>query len=175
MEEKLKMTNANNGENGDKKHRLVLPYKVDGRNHVLRSMEKYVTKLPLKKSTLQITYTGKKLSSQFSIKDKTNFKYQYDLIYHVNRPLRTCEDNYIGETARRIQERIKDHNEIDHKSHILKHSIEKHHDNMTQENFKTIAKNFKNNKWKRKISEPLLIKDLRPTLNAQQIRSIKNV
>ena len=26
------------------------------------------------------------------------------------------------------------------------HSIEKHHDNVTQENFKIIAKNFKNNK-----------------------------
>ena len=63
----------------------------------------------------------------------------------------------------------------DHKSHMLKHSIEKYHDNMTQENFKIIAKNFKNKKWKRKISEPLWIKDLQPTLNAQQIRSIETV
>ena len=50
---------------------------------------------------------------------------------------------------------------------MLKHSIEKNHENVLAENFKVIAKNFKNNKWKRKISESLWIKDLRPTLNAQ--------
>ena len=50
---------------------------------------------------------------------------------------------------------------------MLKDSIEKHHDNVTQENFKIIAKNFKNNKWKQKISESLWIKDLRPILNTQ--------
>ena len=38
---------------------------------------------------------------------------------------------------------------------------------MAKGSFKNIAKNFKNNKWKRKISESLWIKDLRPTLNAQ--------
>lgn len=30
-------------------------------------------------------------------------------------------------------------------------------------------KNFENNEWKRKISESFWIKDLRPTLNAQDI------
>ena len=67
----------------------------------------------------------------------------------------TCEENYIGETARAIHERIKDHNGRDHKSHMLKDSIEKHHDNLAHENFKIIAKNFKINKWKQKISESL--------------------
>ena len=85
----------------------------------------------------------------------------------MNSPIPICEDNYIGEIARRIHERIKDHNGRDHKSHILKHSIEKHQDNVDQKNFKIIVKNLKNNKWKRKISESLWIKDLRPTLNAQ--------
>ena len=94
--------------------------------HILRSMEKYVRKLLPKKSTLQITCTGKKLSSQFNIKEKTNFEDQHDLIYHVNCPIPTCEDNYTGETARRINERIKDHNRRDLKWHILKHRIEKH-------------------------------------------------
>ena len=55
----------------------------------------------------------------------------------------------------------------DQKSHLLKHNFEKHHDHVVQENFKIIAKNFKNNKWKRKLSESLWIKDLRLTLNAQ--------
>ena len=50
---------------------------------------------------------------------------------------------------------------------MLKHSIEKNYVNVLTENFKVIDKNFKNNKWERKISESLWIKDLRPTLNAQ--------
>ena len=65
-----------------------------------------------------------------------------------------------------IHELTKDLNGRAHKSHMLKHSIEKHHDNVAQENFKIIAENFRN-KGKRKISESLWIKDLRPTLNAQ--------
>ena len=56
----------------------------------------YVRKLPRKKSILEMTYTGKKLRSQFIIKDKTDFKHQHDLIYHVNCPIPTCRDNYIG-------------------------------------------------------------------------------
>ena len=64
----------------------------------------------------------------------------------MNCPIPTCEGNYIGETARHIHEHIKDHNGRDHKSHMVKHSIEKYHYNVAQENFKIIAKNFRNNK-----------------------------
>ena len=52
-----------NNESGNKKHRLVLTYKSDKGTHILRSMEKYVRKLLPKTLTLQITYSGKKLSS----------------------------------------------------------------------------------------------------------------
>ena len=68
----------------------------------------------------------------------------------MNCHIPTFEDNYIGQTARRIQERIKDDNGRDHKSHMFRHSIEKHHDHVAQQNFNIIAKNFRNNKWKRK-------------------------
>ena len=112
-----------NGESGERKHRLVLPNKGDTGTHILRSIEKYVRKLLPKKSRLQITYTGKKLSSQFNIRDKTNFEHQHDLIYHVNCPIPALEDIYIGETARCIHECIKDHKGRDHKSHMLKHRI----------------------------------------------------
>ena len=74
------------------------------------------------------------------------------------------EDNYIGVTARGIHKRIKDHNGRDHKSHMLKHSIEKHHDNVIQESCKIIAKNVRNKKWKGKVSDSLWLKDLRPRL-----------
>ena len=68
---------------------------------------------------------------------------------HAICPITTCEENYISETARHRHERIKDHNGRDHKSHIKSHIIiafKKRHDNVAQENFKIIAKNFRNNK-----------------------------
>ena len=75
MKENPKVTKVDNDESGDEKHRLVLPYKGDKRTHILRSMERYVRKLLSKKSTLQITYTGKKLNYQFNNKEKINFKH----------------------------------------------------------------------------------------------------
>ena len=49
----------NNDESGDGKHWSEQPYKGDKGTNILRSMEKYVRKLIPKKSTLQITHTGK--------------------------------------------------------------------------------------------------------------------
>ena len=71
----------------------------------------------------------------------------------------------MRESARRITERIKGHNGRDHTSHVLKHSIEQSQKNVNTIDFKSIHKNFHNNKRKRKIAEALSIKDLRRTLN----------
>ena len=76
-------------------------------------------------------------------------------------------DDYIRELARRIIERVKDHGRRDAKSHVLKYSSEKEHVEVTQEDFKIIGSNFKNNKLNRKIAEALLIKQKRPSLNVQ--------
>ena len=78
-----------------------------------------------------------------------------------------CSDDYVGELARRIIERVKDHGERDTKSHVLKHSSEKEHIEVTQEVFKIIVSNFKNSRLKRKIAEALLIKQKHPSFNVQ--------
>ena len=78
-----------------------------------------------------------------------------------------CPDDYIGESARRIIERVKDHGGRDTKSHVLKHSSEKEHVEVTQEDFKIISSHFKNNRLKRKIAEALLMKQKRTSLNVQ--------
>ena len=52
-------------------------------------------------------------------------------------------------------------------NHVLKHSSEKEYVEVTQEDFKIIGSNFKNNRLKRKITEALLIKQKRPSLNVQ--------
>ena len=117
---------------------------------------------------LEITLTGKRLNSCFSIKDKISFEHQHDLIYYVNCTEPSRHDNYVGEIGRRIVERIKDHSGRDHASHMVKHKIETSHADVNTANFKIIDMNFSNNKRKWKITESLWIKDLRPTLNVQE-------
>ena len=60
MKENPKVILMNNDESGDGKHPSEQPYKGDKGTNILRSMEKYVRKLIPKKSSLQITHTGKK-------------------------------------------------------------------------------------------------------------------
>ena len=61
-----------------------------------------------------------------------------------------CLD-YIGESARRVIERVNDHGGRDTKSHVLKHSSEKEHVEVTQEDFKIIVSHFKNNRLKGRL------------------------
>ena len=112
-----------------------------------------------------MTYVGKKLGTSFNVKDQSKFDHQHDVVYYVYYPSETCRENYIGESGRRISERIKDHNSRDLKSHILRYSVESGHVNVSCEDFKIIAKNFNNNSWKHKIGKSLLVKEKRPTLN----------
>ena len=56
-----------------------------------------------------------------------------------------CSDYYIGESVRRVIERVKDHGGRDTKSHVPKHSSEKEHVEVIQEDFKIIGSHFKNN------------------------------
>ena len=74
----------------------------------------------------------------------------------------------MGESARQIRERIKDHNGRDHTAQVCNCSIEKSRKNVNTIDLKIIDKNFHNNKRKRKIAEALWIKVLRPTLNTQR-------
>ena len=74
-------------------------------------------------------------------------------------------ENYSGETARRLSERVLNHIGRDAKSHQLKHAIQKYHKYPKIEDFSVIAKGNRNNTFKRKVTEFLLIKDIRPNLN----------
>ena len=67
--------------------------------------------------------------------------------------------------GRPIAETVKDHNERDHKSHLLKHSLETGDERVKIYDFSIIYKKFSVNKRKWKIAESLLIKPLRPTLS----------
>ena len=78
-----------------------------------------------------------------------------------------CPRNYVGESARCIIERVKDHSGRDIKSHVLKHSSEKEHAEVIQEDFKIIGIHFKNNRLEWNITETFLIKQEHPSFNVQ--------
>ena len=100
-----------------------------------------------------ISFTGK-FSACFQIKDQTKFEHKHDIIYVATCPEDNCSENYIGESGCRISERIIDHNCRDQKSHIFKHSSAK-----CRQHFHS---------FKRKISEALLIKQIKPSPNVQE-------
>ena len=114
----------------NKKHFLLLPYKGKRADNIIKSMKKTVYKLLPETVNAQIAYTGRKLSACFQIKDKSKFDHQHDLVYHAKCPSELCDENYIGESGRRIAETVKDHHGRDHKSHILKHSLETGHEHV---------------------------------------------
>ena len=86
---------------------------------------------------------------------------------HSKCPSQGYHKSYIGETNKCIVERIQDHNNRDKNSNLLKHAQEKHHTPVWENDFKILANNYQSN-IKRKISESLYIRQLKPTLNAHE-------
>ena len=115
----------------------------------------------LENVTTKITYSGTRLSSKFTkIKDITVKKHQCNIVHYVKYPESKCSENYTGETARRLSERVPDHTVRDAKSHLVKHAIEKC--------YKYPKIGYKNNTLKRRFTESLFIKDVRPFLNTHE-------
>lgn len=73
----------------------------------------------------------------------------------------------MGELAKRVIKRVKDHGGRDTKSHVLKHNIQNEDVEVTLKDFKIIGSHFNNSRLKRKIAEELLINQERPILNDQ--------
>ena len=53
-----------------------------------------------------VAFQGKQINSCFSIKDKTKFPHKHDLVYHVKCAEESCNNDYVGKTARCISERV---------------------------------------------------------------------
>ena len=117
------------------------------------------------KHDVRIILTGTKLSSQFDNKNDANK--QHDLVYFSRCPSTDCTDSYIGETARRLIERAMDRADRDAKSHIVRHCLNSNYETVNIENFKTLKMGYKNNTYKRRISEALFIKQYRSSLNVE--------
>ena len=115
-----------------------------------------------------IAFTGTKLSSNFNLKDPVPFTEKHDVIYRSVCATESCNEDYVGECARRLHERVKDHNSRDHSSHLVKHAGEIGHLPVDTTNFEVIGSGYRNNARRRIIAVVLLVKKLKPTLNIQE-------
>ena len=114
-----------------KNHFLLLPYKGDKGDHLIKCMKRRISKSLPPEIKMQVAYTGKKLSTCFNLKDQSKFEHQHDMVYYADCSNEKYRENYVGESGCRISEYIKDHNSRDLKSHILRHSVESRHANVT--------------------------------------------
>jgi predicted GIY-YIG superfamily endonuclease len=94
-------------------------------------------------------------------KDKTPMEDQCGTIYHYK--CEQCNKTYIGESARPLKKRIKEHQDVNHNitgigEHIvnMSHSFNKKHMSVIVKEEDTV---------KRKVKEALLIRRKRPELN----------
>ena len=143
--------------------KLILPY-AGKQGAQLTSKTKKQQVLPDNVKTM-VTYQSKKLVSKCPVKDQIDFQHQNN-VYYGKYPNPNCKDDYIGETERRVIERVIDDNKQDKKPHTLKHSRDKLHNHDWEDDFNLLGNNYQSN-IKRKISESLFIRQLKPSLNKQ--------
>ena len=82
--------------NNVKKHLLVLPYKGSDAMHVSSSMRKQVNCVLPDDVKMTVSYTGKKISAYFNMKDKTVFNHEHDIVYYAKCPDKFCPHDYVG-------------------------------------------------------------------------------
>ena len=115
-----------------------------------------------------VSYAGKTLGTCLKVIEKTVFKHEHDIVYYANCPEESCPHDYVGESGRRVLERVKDHNDRDTSYHIFKYYVAADHQFSSCDNLRIVDRNYSNNKRKQKIAEALLIKNLKPSLNVQE-------
>ena len=149
-----------------KQVQLVLPY-TGKRGNNIRKMIRRLNKHLKDDIKVMITYQGTKLSSRVQVKDQTKFEHRNDVVYCCKCPENNCDDFYIGETDRRISERIIDHNKRDKNPHPLQHAQNKKHAHVWVRDITILNSNYRS-KIKRKISESLYIRSKNATLNTKK-------
>ena len=118
-EEKEKIDNRNNAdknkhtiqtdvkfESKDKSHSLLLPYQGEKGLHLTKSLKRNLKSLLPSTVKTNIDFIGKKLSTYFQIKDRTNFEHKHDINYLATCIEDNCSESYIGESGCQISERV---------------------------------------------------------------------
>ena len=146
---------------------LIMPYGGKKGQHLMRKLERNIEKGLKGRVKLRTTYTPCKLGSRFPVKDRTKLVHRHNVSYHIKCANKKCKSNYVGETKRRILPRTSEHNSKDEKSHVLIHSKKTKHRRVFLQNLKILGSGYRTN-FRRKISEALYIKELKPDLNVQK-------
>ena len=159
----------NENENGvTSKRTLIFPYTGEKGGAIVRSLEKQLKRSLPNNVKSNIVFIGTKLSSNFNVKDPVPFTKKHDVIYRSVCATENCNEDYVGECAIRLYERVNDHNGRDHSSHLVKYTGENGHLPVDTANFEVTGSGYRNNACHRKIAEVLLVKKLEPTLNIQK-------
>ena len=145
---------------------LISPYAGKQRTQLTSKMKKQLKKVLPDNVKPMVTYQSKKLACKFPVNYKIYFQHQNNVVYYGKCPNPNCKDDYIGETDKRVTERVIDHNKQDKKSHMLKHSRDKLDPRVWEYDFKLLVNNYQSN-FKQKNSESLFIRQLKPSLNKQ--------
>ena len=151
----------------------MLPLAGAEGNTMLKSMNRCIKRIVSNDVNTRITYTGHKLNTRFQIKDNTAQLHKHNIVYKVKCPDQSCNQDYLGETGRRITERTTDHSGKDKHSHLQQLYLSmldcnENHKHVNLDNIKVTDSGYHNNRFKRKMSEALYIKQYKPTLNTQE-------
>ena len=87
-------------------------------------MKKQLKKVLPDNVKTMVAYQSKKLGCKYPVKNKIDSQHQNNVVYCGECPNLNCKDDYIGETDRRVIERVIDYNKRDKKSHMLQYSRE---------------------------------------------------
>ena len=159
--------------NNIRKPMTILPCAVEKGCTLIKSLQKNLQRVLLVNIQTPTLYTGTKLSTQpRNLKDLIPLEEQHDIVYHSFCSAEKFIENYIGESARRLHEGMKDHNGRDRNSHSLKASVESRHDLVLKNDFRIIGKGYKNNTSRRKIAEAIFKKKMKASLNIKD-KSLK--
>ena len=135
---------------------LLLPYSGPKGERLIRSMKKALkNKLP-DNIVSKPAYSSMRLKDKFNIKTKTVKEHQHDITYNVECPEENCNEGDVGETDRRLSERVIDHDSRHKNSHIFTHSIdsmEKGNRPLSLQEFSILWGNYSKNKFRRKVKE----------------------
>ena len=153
--------------NTEQKIQLLNPHFGKQGRQLLSKMKKQLKRTLPDDIKTMISYKRMKLSTIFPVKDKTDFQHKDNVVYYGKCPNEGCKDDYVGETKRCIVERIRGHNSKDNSFCLLKHARENGHTHVWEKDFQILSNNYQLN-FKRKISESLLIRQLKPTLNVNE-------
>ena len=148
-------------------HPLILPYACPKGNTIIKTMNNSFKRFLPDNIKTRATYTGQKPGTKFQLKYKTKDRHKHDLASFSKCPEPTWNEDYLGETGRRIVERSSGKCSKDKQLLLLSRALINNPKRTDLEDFKIIDSfSYCNNK--RKISEVLCIKQHKPSLNTQE-------